>query len=98
MTDSLNGKRFFKEGDFVAHKENPELKMEVRRIIRSKKRYKREGDKERIFTLGIECGWWVGKELHKDVFHTNSLIPWDVVEQGYIAVLRYIDARLGITT
>ena len=87
-------KRFFKEGDYVAHKENAELKMEVRRIIRSKRRYPKEGNKERIFTLGIECSWWVGKELRKDVFHTNSLVPWDIAEEGYMAILKYFDACL----
>lgn len=95
MITDLTIKRFFKEGDYVAHKENPELKMEVRRIIRTKKRYPKEGDKERIFTLGIECSWWVGKDLRKDIFHTNSLIPWDIAEEGYMAILKYIDARLN---
>lgn len=96
MANEINGKRFFKEGDLVAHKENLELKMEVRRIIRSRKIYKKEGNKERVFTLGVECGWWVGKELNKDVFHTNSIIPWDVVEEGFIAVIKYIEARSNI--
>jgi hypothetical protein len=85
---------YFKEGDMVAHKENLEQRLEVRRIIRRKSKLTtEEGEREsfKVFTLGIECGWWSDtKTYKKEVFHTKSIIPWDVAQEGFIAVVKYL--------
>ena len=89
-------KRYFKEGQEVAHKENLSNKMEVRRIIRMTKKAKDKQDIDRKLTLGIECGWWNGEAYCKEVFHTNSLVPWEIAEEGFISVQKYIDSLNNI--
>lgn len=91
-------RHFFKEGDEVAHKENIMLRMEVRRIIRNKIKAKKAEDKFRVYTMGIECGWWNGEFYQKEVFHTRSLIPWGVATQGYASVLRWLDLQSNVIT
>lgn len=99
-----NEKKFFKEGDEVAHKENPNLKMEVRRIIKIKRSVPGSDPKEfHSFTVGIECGWWKASnngeqekdnflkdDYRKEVFHSKSLVPWDVAQLGFVAMLEWL--------
>jgi len=89
-------KILFKEGDEVAHKENLNTQLEVRKIIRAKKRGRKEGEPDRTFTLGIECGWWVGNEYRVQVFHTNVLVPWSIASDGYTSVVRYLNDMQNI--
>lgn len=89
-------RNFFREGDMVAHRENLRLKMEVRRIIRTKRKAKVDGEADRRFTLGIECGWWVGEDYVKEVFHTKALVPWDVADEGFIAVEKWLMEQQNI--
>jgi uncharacterized protein YodC (DUF2158 family) len=79
-------KIYFKEGDEVAHKENIELKMEVRRVIRIVK-------DEKKYIIGIECGWWEDSVYKKEKFHTSKLIPWSVAQQGYVSTVKWIENR-----
>jgi len=79
-------KVYFNEGDEVAHKENIELKMEVRRVIRVVK-------DEKKYTIGIECGWWDAGVYKKEKFHTSKIVPWVVAEKGYVSVVKWIEQR-----
>lgn len=94
--DSKTNRIFFSEGDMVAHKENIQLKMEVRRIIRTKRKAKVDGELDRRFTLGIECGWWSGDDYIKEVFHTRALVPWEVAEGGFIDVQKWLMEQQNI--
>ena len=89
MTD--NRKKYLKEGSEVAHKEALSVKMEVRKIIWRVKKGK-QGDMDRRFLLGIECGWWNNGTYNKEVFHTHTLVPWEIAEEGHIAVIKYLDS------
>ena len=86
-------KRHFKEGDEVVHKENPTMKMEVRKIVRTKKEFTNDsGEKDNYSQIiGIECGWWNDREYKKEVFHTKTLVPAEVAEGGYTDIIRYLD-------
>lgn len=83
---------YLKEGDMVAHKENLDQKLEVRRIIRQKSKINTDnGEAIKVFTRGIECGWWASQtDYKKEVFHTKSLVPWDIAQEGFIAVVKYL--------
>ena len=94
--EQKNRKLFFKEGDEVAHKENPLLKMEVRRIIRTKLKPRKEGEPDRRFTHGIECGWWGENGYCQEIFHTRSIVPYDVAQMGFNEIIRWLDAQQNI--
>ncbi len=75
-------KIYFKTGDHVAHRDNISLRMEVERII-YKKREMFDGSFKN-FCIGVRCRWWIGDEMNKEVYHSNTLIPWDIVEKDGI--------------
>ncbi len=78
MEDVKIKKHLYKEGDEVAHKENCEQLMEVRRIIQTKKN-------ERKYIVGIECGWWTTEgKYEKEVFHSRVLVPWNIAEKSLV--------------
>jgi len=82
MNGIKNNKKYLREGQEVAHKENLTTKMEVRKIIRRVKKAKNDEDMDRRFTLGVECGWWNGERYNKEVFHTHTLVPWEIAEEA----------------
>lgn len=88
-------KLFFKEGDDVAHKENITLKLEVKRIVIDKKSFKDDDGTKitRRHIAGIECGWWNGEDYMKEIFHSNSIIPWDIAMLGHASVMRYLTEK-----
>ena len=86
-------KRFFVEGDEVAHKDNLTLKMTVERIIKYKKMVTVYGKKEKEemeFISGIRCGWWNNNEWKRDDFFSNHLVPWNIAVQGTEKVIEYL--------
>jgi hypothetical protein len=88
-------KNWIEEGLDVAHKDNPEQKMTVNRILRQNKQIKvQEGDdwvsKTKSFIIGVEVHYW---ELDKDTeknklmiakFHTRLLIPWEIAMESFL--------------
>ncbi len=102
--ENKNARVHFKEGDEVAHKENLSLKLEVIDIKKTKRkvfgRTKKDKDGKEIldesntemksFIIGIECGWWVGDDYKTAIFHTKSLVPFDVAQDGFVAVQKYL--------
>lgn len=86
-----NRKIYFRDGDEVAHKDNIELRMEVRRILRTRK--EDDNGVKKSYTIGIECGWWDGENYCKEKFHTAKLVPWDIAAEGYISVIKWIEQR-----
>ncbi len=93
-------RHYFKEGDEVAHKENLTQMMEVRRLIKKKVKHGDDPKAEQhIFMIGIECGWWQdingAREYRKEIFHTKTLVPFDVAEGGHIEVLKWLDSHKG---
>lgn len=91
-----NGRHLFREGDLVAHKENIGLRMEVRKVIRTKLKPRSSSEKPRVFINGIECGWWVGEEYQKEIFYTRSLVPWETCEKGHNAVVFWLQEQAEI--
>lgn len=90
-------KKYFIEGDEVAHKENLSLKLTVDRIIKYKKMVTVYGQKEKVekdFISGIRCGWWKKKKNEDEyvygIFHSQHLIPWEIAQQGKEKVIEYL--------
>jgi len=92
----------FKEGDEVFHKDNLTEKLIVRRILKESKEILKWNGKEQvkesvIKMIGIECHWWSfnketeKKELIKDKFHSNELIPKEIVEKGKEEIVKFIN-------
>jgi len=90
---------YFKEGDSVCHKDKLDIPMEVIRVIKEFKTFNTIRNnsilnEKRSIIKGIECGWWgPDKQYYKNVFHSNSLIPADIGDQGFIVAEKYIMAR-----
>ena len=95
----MSTKFYFKEGDEVAHKDNLGVKLTVQRIIKEFKTIRSEKAsstliERRCMLKGIECGWWgPDKQYYKNVFHSTSLIPFEVAEEGFVAVEKYLIDR-----
>lgn len=90
----IKRKKYFVEGDEVAHKENLEKKLLVERVIKYKKSvtvYGQEQKVEKDFISGVQCGWWKGEEFVHGVFHSQHLIPWEVAQQGKEKVIEYLE-------
>jgi hypothetical protein len=90
---------YFKEGDDVAHKDNLGIKLEVIRVIKEFKKFNTTRgnstlQETRCVIKGIECGWWgPDKIYYKNVFHSNSLVPWHIAETDYVTVMKYMEER-----
>ena len=87
-------KKYFEEGDEVAHKENLKLKLFVKQIVKYKKTVYDPIKKEKIeknFISGIKCGWWKGKDYVYGVFHTRELVPWEISTQGKEKVIEWLE-------
>jgi len=81
----------FKEGEEIVHRDNPTLKMRVKRILRQTKKVPKPDGKiflnpktglnefekiDKTFFVGLECTWWDKEgKFHKEIFHTKLLIP-----------------------
>jgi len=87
-------KILFKEGDYVAHRDNISMRMEVERVVYKRREYIDENNKPVVkhFCIGVRCRWWLGEELQKNVFHSNTLIPWEIAEKGQIYASRYLES------
>jgi len=88
-------KKYFIEGDEVAHKENLTLKLIVKQIVKYKKEvtvYGKEKKEIKTFISGIRCGWWKNeKEWTENIFHSNKLVPWDIALQGKEKVIEWLE-------
>jgi len=89
-------KIYFKVGDEVAHKDNLDLKTEVSRILKEWRTIHTDfgnskSVEKKCFIIGIECSWWDGQKRCMDRFHSKTLIPWSIVEEGFIAVQKYLN-------
>jgi len=87
-------KKYFVEGDEVAHKDNLKLKLIVERIIKYTKKVTVYGQKEKVeksFLSGIRCGWWDKKVWLMKDFHSNHLVPWEIAVQGKEKVNEWLE-------
>lgn len=90
---------YFKEGDSVAHMDNLSVKLTVQRVVKEFKTIRSEKAtttliERRCMIKGIECGWWgPDKQYYTNVFHSTSLVPYSVAEEGYVAVEKYLMER-----
>lgn len=91
-------KKWIKEGMNVAEKDNLTKRMTVERILRKSYKYKDENGNEqtRKRIEGVLCYWWEsdnGKnaQLVRARFHTLNLVPWEIAENGYMAVMKFFD-------
>ncbi len=82
----------FREGEEVAHVDNPELKMYVERLVKSSRTIDDgpNGKKVINYIQGVRCHWWQGTELKANIFHTKELVPFVVAEEGFIAIEKWI--------
>lgn len=92
----MEEKRYFSASEEVAHKDNLGLKMEVSRVIKEYRNVIHDRGNSKVvekkcFIVGIECKWWDGGKRCIDVFHSKTLVPWDVAEEGHIAVVKYLN-------
>jgi len=86
-------RKYFSEGDEVAHKENLTLKLFVKQIVKYKKFVTEYGKNEKIqkeFISGIKCSWWKNEEYVSVVFHSRELVPWNIAEQGKEKVIEWL--------
>lgn len=105
-------KKKLKEGDKVAHMSNLSLPGYVERIIfkrilltsrdESGQPVKTKDDKfekkPHSRLIGIEVSFKdldSGKIL-KEVFHSNNLVPWEIVEKGEKAVQQYRENNVNL--
>lgn len=90
-------KNWVHEGDPVAHTTNCHMKMTVRRILFRNKSYEDPHDKKKEIRKkilrGIECEWFEGETFRKEMFHSKSLVPWDIALLGEAAVCEYVNNR-----
>jgi uncharacterized protein YodC (DUF2158 family) len=83
---------YFKEGEEVVHKENPQRKMTIGRLIRKKIKLNIIDDSSTTVVTkdilrGIECHWWeqdiTGEKILKRFkFHSKELVPYFIAQQG----------------
>ncbi len=73
---------WIKDGMAVAHIENLSQKLFVQKV-----------HKENNKVLGVEVHWWHNKELMIHHFHTDELIPWDVVMKGQSEVTEWLTSE-----
>lgn len=78
----IRTKYWIKDGMAVAHIENLSQKLFVQKV-----------HKENSKVLGVEVHWWQDKVLQKHMFHTDELLPWDVVLQGPEEVKKWISSE-----
>lgn len=69
----------YSTGDEVAHLDNLELKMRVRKLVYNEKKLQH-----------ISCDWWTNNELNKENFHSHELILWSIASQGKEQVDSYL--------
>ena len=69
----------FKMGDDVAHIDNCNFKIRVRRVVYKDKKLSH-----------IVCDWWENEEKKEDNFHSKELIPWKIASKGKEVVDEYI--------
>ena len=97
----MSRKKWIKEGVEVAHYENLEQKMIVESFIKEVIPESSEVQEDyttsqgnRVFMRHVVCHWWEGKSPEKvfkqGKFHTRELVPWDVAQQGYVAVMKFM--------
>jgi uncharacterized protein YodC (DUF2158 family) len=87
----------FKVGEEVAHKDNLNLKLYVRRILVQTKELKpSSGDPKdaiehsKVYIVGIECHWGLNNEIKIHKFHSRELVPWHVAQSGEKQVIAWI--------
>ena len=71
-------KYWIKPGIEVVHRENPNRKMLVDKIVRESKVIKNGiEDRRKVFVIGVECHWMNDSgDYVKGRFFTNELLPW----------------------
>ncbi len=92
-------KKWIKEGMNVAERDNLSKRMTVERILRKAYKYIDEHGNEQIRKRieGVLCYWWETNSKDKNgtiargTFHTNNLVPWDIAEEGYMAMMKFYE-------
>jgi hypothetical protein len=78
----IRTKYWIKDGMAVAHIENLSQKLFVEKV-----------HKENNKVLGVEVHWWTERKLMTHTFHTDELLPWEVVLQGPEEVRNWISSE-----
>lgn len=69
-----------------------ELKDYTMRVTKVIKTTVGEGEAKKQYTDGIECHWIdADMRLHKEIFNTRELIPFDIAKQGLEVVQEWYD-------
>ncbi len=95
-------KNWIEEGMEVAHKDNPQQKLIVNRIIRQNKPIKVQENNDWVtvtksFVIAVEVHWWekdldTGQnKLQTAKFHTRLLIPWQVAMESFTKGVHVIE-------
>jgi len=92
---TLSPKYWITVGAEVIHRDFPQVKMYVDRIVKQTKLVKSgEGSKPVMFILGVDCHWIDGTGNFKQGrFLTMELLPWDQNERRRI--LEYQENNLN---
>lgn len=95
-------KRKFIEGEKVAHISNLKLELFVNRIIFKSVRIpvikeKEVVDKNVSKIVGIEVTYSDPEngKLIKNVFHSSTLVPWDIAQKGEIEASKYLENNIN---
>lgn len=102
LRDTMNDKKWIREGMEVAEIDNPTHKMVVKRILKKTKKiatYKRDANGDIIYTNktimeGVECYWWKDNEMVTDKFHTKRLVPYEVATKGQKEIIEFLESRV----
>lgn len=88
-------KNWIKTGMEVCHVDNIEQKMEISHAVRQG-RFDVNGDSLGSRLIGWSCSWFVeGKDgkkyFKKGLFHSNRLLPYEVVVMGKSAIKKFYE-------
>lgn len=87
-------KKWIKEGDPVAHITNIHMKMVVDKLIYRSLNMSEEGEAKLIKCLrGVQCSWFEGEKLRRSVFHSRTLVPWDIALKGERVVTDFLNQK-----
>jgi len=95
-------RNWIKVGREVAHKEHLSQKLFVedfiKKFVERPNSHNPDEKETKMHLMGVKCHWWNKEgELVTAKFHKNELIPWEVAEQGHIAVLEFIENLNSMT-
>lgn len=90
IMNEVKQKYKYKEGQEVCHIDNISQKMYIERLVKSSRMIEHDNEQKQInFINGIRCHWWEDKQFKTAIFHTKELVPLEIAEEGYAAVMRW---------